>query len=446
MNRHLKLTIYVLLLLAWVCPAIQTQAQFDLQITEIWFGQSGADLTRDWFEITNYGDTSWTAAVDGGLWYDDLSADPGQADPLNDVASIAPGESAVFVIGTAADQTTFHNIWDPVTSGYQVGYVSGATLGQGGNPVEDAVNVWLGDPLGGGAIIDSESYGMTDNFDAQSWDVDLQEYSTVGNAAGAVATIALGGSGGDVPATGSPGSVVPPPPSPATVFASTSFESESTPPGPAQYFDTGDPLVDHDLANNPGEPPVESTLAGSGAAGDLGFEARFENTGDPAGLTGGEFVGITDFTFEPSPDGTSQQYLASDTNGKLILDFDPVNLTGIADAVVAFDYYLDETLWTADNGIEAYVTIDGNTVVPVLTAIGDDINTNFTEDEWQTVSVDLSGLGNIADLTIEFKSEAEAMIIIVDNVRFEGSVIPEPASLALVGSGVVGLALRRRRV
>ena len=42
----------VLLFLASECRAV-----VDLQVTEIWFGQTGADLTKDWFEFQNVGST-----------------------------------------------------------------------------------------------------------------------------------------------------------------------------------------------------------------------------------------------------------------------------------------------------------------------------------------------------------------------------------------------------
>lgn len=32
------------------------QAAFDLQVSEIWTGQAGSDVTEDWFEIVNLGD------------------------------------------------------------------------------------------------------------------------------------------------------------------------------------------------------------------------------------------------------------------------------------------------------------------------------------------------------------------------------------------------------
>ena len=81
----------------------QALAAFDLQITEIWPGNSvGDNLSEDWFEVTNFGDTPWVEANDGNLYFDDDSYDATTADLLFGVSSIAPGESVVFVDGNAA--------------------------------------------------------------------------------------------------------------------------------------------------------------------------------------------------------------------------------------------------------------------------------------------------------------------------------------------------------
>ena len=174
-----------------------------LEITEIFPGQVGADLTADWFEITNNGTQAWEAGVDSTLYYDDESAAGADADPIIGITDIQPGETAIVLItGDPADITTFIDVWSPVIdlTGVEIGYADGAGLGGGG----DAVTLWLGDPTTS-TPIETASYPDTAPFDGQSYDSDLGEFSIVGNANGAVQTVATGGSTGDVPNIGSPG-------------------------------------------------------------------------------------------------------------------------------------------------------------------------------------------------------------------------------------------------
>jgi hypothetical protein len=178
-------------------------AQIDLQITEIWSGQIGDDLTADWFEIKNVGDIPWTSGTDPDLFYDDDSADPTTADLIQGINDIQPGESAIVLIsGNASDITEFVIVWGPVIelSDVEIGFTDGAGLGGGG----DAVNIWIGDPMNS-APVDTEAYPDTINDDGKSYDVELQAFSEIGNLNNAVATNALGGNGSDVPAIGSPG-------------------------------------------------------------------------------------------------------------------------------------------------------------------------------------------------------------------------------------------------
>ncbi len=174
----------------------------DIQITEIWPGQSGSDVTADWFEIKNMGSVAYDAATDGSLYYDDESADPSTADLIEGISALAPGDTAIVVVGTASDATEFSAVWGSVIdlSGVQVGSTDGAGLGGGG----DAVTLWLGDPQAGGTLLDSEAYPDTAANDAASYDVDAAGFSEAG-VGGAVATALLGGSDGTTPAVGSPG-------------------------------------------------------------------------------------------------------------------------------------------------------------------------------------------------------------------------------------------------
>ena len=198
----------VIATVAGLAIAGSATAAFNLQITEMWMGQPGTDVTEDWFEITNFGAMDWDQSVDGDLWYDDESMDASDATILSGITSLAAGETAVVVLGNAGDAADFFNVWslDLDLSSVQIGWTDGSGLGQGG----DGVTLWSGDPLASSPI-DFASYPDTAGFDAQSWDVLLGEFSTVGNASGAIATSTLGGDGLDVPAIASPGSIVPAP-------------------------------------------------------------------------------------------------------------------------------------------------------------------------------------------------------------------------------------------
>ena len=178
-------------------------AQFDLQITELFPGQDGDDLTEDWFEITNNGSSAWVAGTDEDLYYDDESQDAADAVLIQNITDIQPGESVVVVLtNDPADVTAFENVWSEVLdlSNIEVGYADGSGLGGGG----DGATLWLGDPTLS-APIATGNYPDTAGNDGRSYDVELGEFSTVGNANGAVATLQNGGDNNDVPNIGSPG-------------------------------------------------------------------------------------------------------------------------------------------------------------------------------------------------------------------------------------------------
>lgn len=177
-----------------VCIASQSFAAFNLQITEIWPGNAeGANLTDDWFEVTNLGDMPWTSG-DGILFYDDDSADPTTADQLFGITTIAPGESVVFVDGNAGagglNLTVWHSVWDGPLTGAgraipQVGSYEGAGLGQRG----DAVSLFLdinGGTVAAGDVIDIASYPDANASGGASHDSLLNAFSSA--AAQAVTT------------------------------------------------------------------------------------------------------------------------------------------------------------------------------------------------------------------------------------------------------------------
>ncbi len=181
---------------------------FDLQITEIWMGnEPGENLTQDWFEITNYGAVAYDASVDGPLYFDDESFDPGTADLMIGISVIEPGEAVVFIdgddgTGGFGNLVEFVKVWAPVKSPLpQLGSYMGSGLGQGG----DAVGVWVGAPVGAPTF--TGTYPDATFAMGGSYDLVLNEFSVDGNASMAVTTIRVNDIG--QPAIGSPGMVAP---------------------------------------------------------------------------------------------------------------------------------------------------------------------------------------------------------------------------------------------
>lgn len=182
----------------------EAEGTFDLQITEIFMGnEPGANLTEDWFEITNTGTVAWTVATDGALYFDDDSAAAANAAILSGIQTIAAGESVVFVNGDAADVTAFTSLWGAVfdLDCVQIGTHGGPGLGQGG----DAVTLFLddeGDGVDAGDQIDLATYPDANTAQGGSFNVGTQAFSVAG-VSGAVATVTVNDAG--QPAVGSPG-------------------------------------------------------------------------------------------------------------------------------------------------------------------------------------------------------------------------------------------------
>jgi hypothetical protein len=199
-----------------VCLTSQALAAFDLQITEIWMGNApDENLTDDWFEVTNFGDMPWTAATDGDLYYEDDSLLFSLADLTSGISSIAPGESVVFVNGSATlgglNLFIWHDVWDPALAAAsrplpQVGTFDGSGLGQGG----DTVGLFLDANSNGpeaAELYTQASYPNANAFGGQSFDSFFDVFTSI-NMPSAAVTI---GSDLGQPAVGTPGYLLPEP-------------------------------------------------------------------------------------------------------------------------------------------------------------------------------------------------------------------------------------------
>jgi len=217
------------------------------------------------------------------------------------------------------------------------------------------------------------------------------------------------------------------------IIAWTSFEEGMT---GAQYVDTGDASVDHDLVNNPGQADVDFVSVG----GEMGVDAYYRNTRGSVGATEGDFLGITTFTGTVGAftDGV-QGYQLQDADGTIGFNFDRVDFTGQWN--VNLDLWVQTTGYEANDSIRVWVTVDGGTEIDILNTIGSDINDLGIEGSWMTLGLDLSAW-TTAVLSIELESNSASEAIFVDNVRFIDK-IPTPGALALFG--IAGLSASRRR-
>jgi len=205
---------------AAIGPAGMT-ASADIIITEIWQRGSGS-TTPDWFEITNTGPGTVDPST---LYYDDDSADPTENARLEGITSLAPGESAVYLVSWHDDfpggfgppiedfnpadaLAAFNSFWG-VNGAYQVGYIrdpdtgGGAGLSGGG----DQVHIFSSNLDEGGANeVDAQTYTGT-NTSGQTWTLNpytgVLEHSVLGVRA---AFQSVNGA-----QTGSPGIYVPEP-------------------------------------------------------------------------------------------------------------------------------------------------------------------------------------------------------------------------------------------
>ena len=146
MRRHLRSkallsTVGVAAAIAAVAlPAPASAADTAIIVSEVAPWASGnAPYGADWFELTNT--TAGSISISG--WrMDDNSNSFASSVALNGVSSLASGQSAIFVEGTAATAAAFSTAWFGASppSGLAVGWYSGSGVGlsTGG----DAVNVF----------------------------------------------------------------------------------------------------------------------------------------------------------------------------------------------------------------------------------------------------------------------------------------------------------------
>ena len=112
---------------AALAATVASTASASIRITEVMSSSNGGGSpTPDWIEVTNYG----TSAVSLSGWrMDDGSFNFAASVALNGVATIAAGESVLFIESANGNAiSNYRNLWGGL-SGVQVGFYSGSGVG-----------------------------------------------------------------------------------------------------------------------------------------------------------------------------------------------------------------------------------------------------------------------------------------------------------------------------
>lgn len=214
------------------------------------------------------------------------------------------------------------------------------------------------------------------------------------------------------------------------------------------------------LNNNAGQTIVSSTSS-SATAGDLGFTAEYEVVGgfgykstDNFGNANGIKCGVADdlwysnsvSSFAVSSDPTSTKgYALRDTAGIWRLKFDTVDLTGKSNVTFSFDMFVYATDWDPsppDWFSAKLVTNLGTTNIVGGSSV--DLDNTSYEGHWNHITYDLSNTVTSAQLIVEYRGNAVAESVWIDNIAF--SQIPEPRSAGLLAVlSLCAMVVRRIR-
>ncbi len=188
---------------------------------------------------------------------------------------------------------------------------------------------------------------------------------------------------------------------------------------------------------------------------DLGGGWDFEVGGSHAGavnITGNTLsYGATTssshlFTFTEDAKYTPPPTLFTDDNWAIMAKFDVADVSGYTGKALTFDLSLDGSC----NPLNIYfrLFLDGGTGIDIMTVSDDTPTYSLASGVTYadgTVSVNIADSVNSVELFMGGRHD-EKLPLVIDNVSIDGTVVPEPSTIALAAFGLLGLiGFGRRR-
>lgn len=143
------------------------------------------------------------------------------------------------------------------------------------------------------------------------------------------------------------------------------------------------------------------------------------------------------------PAATDHYFFVEDPDGRSDLIFDPVNISGVSDAVVSLQYWVSSTSWEAPDFLNVGVT-DGTNTASLLSLSGtaalDGVESSEAAPTWHTLNTNLftaaNGGGlNLANVSVfvQFSSNSTSEEFGIDNFQITGTAVPEPSAFLCLG-------------
>ncbi|MFP4356559.1 MAG: PEP-CTERM sorting domain-containing protein [Phycisphaerae bacterium] len=186
---------------------------------------------------------------------------------------------------------------------------------------------------------------------------------------------------------------------------------------------------------------------GSGVSPDAGSVAADVVAGDVTGDFEGSISGRGDTSGDPYSDGNTKSIFwqgTSDGSAAFTLDADDPLFINYSRIVFKIDH---ETEVVDDEWFVQSSATSGDIATGGITT---NVDGNGT---WTLADVDLSGITELqgqdqVTFTVGFRGVSTGPTTSttrIDKIQVEGTVVPEPATMALLGLGGLGMLIRRKR-